>query len=120
MILRATLERGDSGTHLPSGLEERGEVEVGRLGVAKRVVDAKEVGTTDHLVDGAESELGHIRPELLGDVVEEVDDVLGLASELGAKTPAKEVEVRSYTKEQTERASLRVLGRDSDGAGVEL
>lgn len=119
MVLRATLERGDSGAHLPGGLEERRQVEVGRLGVAERVVDAEEVGTTDHLVDGAESELGHVRPELFGDVVEEVDDVLGLAGELGAQGTANGE--RGYEDRRSEaKSNSRVLGRDSDGAGVEL
>ena len=33
---------------------------------------------TDDLIDGAKTELGHNGTELVGDIVEEVDDVLGV------------------------------------------
>lgn len=76
MLLRLDLVRRDPRAHLPCRLEERRQVEACRLGVAERVVDLEHVGAADHLVDGAEAELGHDGTQLLGDVVEEVDDVL--------------------------------------------
>ncbi len=54
----------------------------------------------DHLVDGAEAELGHVLAHLLGDEEEEVDDVLGRAGEA--------------------RAEDRILGGDADGAGIQV
>ena len=54
----------------------------------------------DHLIHGAEAELGHVLAHLLGDEEEEVDDVLGRACEA--------------------RAQNRVLGGDADGAGIQV
>ena len=53
----------------------------------------------NHLVDGPETKLGHDCTQLVGHVVEEVDDLLRLAGEL--------------------RAKLRVLGGDTDRASVD-
>ena len=58
------------------------------------------VDAAHHLVDGAEAQLGHVLPHLLGDEEEEVDDVLGLALEA--------------------RAQHRVLGGDADRAGIQV
>jgi hypothetical protein len=55
---------------------------------------------TNHLVDGSETELGHDGSELVGNIVEEVDDVLGSSSELLAK--------------------LRILGSDTNRASVQM
>jgi hypothetical protein len=54
----------------------------------------------DHLVEGAEAELGHQLAHLFGDEEEVVDDVLGLAGEA--------------------LAQLRVLGGDAHRAGVQM
>ena len=54
----------------------------------------------DRLVEGAEAELGEVLAHLLGDELEEVHDVLGLA--------------------RVALAQHRVLGRDADRAGVEV
>ena len=54
----------------------------------------------DHLGEGAEAERGHVLAHLLGDEEEVVDDVLGLALELGAQH--------------------RVLRGDAHRAGVEM
>ena len=61
---------------------------------------SRHCGLADHLVEGAEAERGHDLAHLLGDEEEVVDDVLGLALELGAQH--------------------RVLRRDADRAGVEV
>jgi hypothetical protein len=52
----------------------------------------------NHFVDGSETQLCHDGPQFVGDVVEEVNDMLGCALELCAK--------------------LGVLGGDTDGASV--
>jgi hypothetical protein len=70
--------RRSTGTHREGGLEEGAEVDRSRLGVAEGIVDAEEVAPSDHFVDCPEPEFGHDRAELFGDVIEEVDDVLGL------------------------------------------
>lgn len=93
------LVRRDTRSHLPRRLEDGAEIEIRSLGVAKRLVHLEQVGPPDHLVDGAEAELGHDGAELLDDILyavlapykqvreaaheEEVDDVLGLAGKLG-------------------------------------
>jgi len=100
VVLRDGLVGRHARAHLPRRLEQRRQVEARRLGVAQRLVHLEEVGAAHHLVDGAEAELGHDAAQLFGDVVEEVDDVLGLSRELGAKR--------------------RVLGGDADRAGVEV
>ena len=56
--------------------------------------------SADHLIDGAEAELGHVLAHLLGNKKEEVDDVLGRASEAGAEN--------------------RILGSDTDCAGIQV
>jgi len=98
VVLLTNAVGGSTRTHLPSGLEDSGQVEVGRLGGAELLVDLEHVGTTNHFVDGAETELRHVRAEFLSDVVEEVDDLLRLTSKLGTE--------------------LRILGGDTDRAGV--
>jgi hypothetical protein len=55
---------------------------------------------TNHLVDGPVAELGHDGTQLVGNVVEEVDDMFGRTLEL--------------------LAELGVLGSDTNGAGVLL
>jgi len=100
VVLLAALEGGSSRSHLPCGLEDGAEVEVLGLCIPERVVDLEVLGMANHLVDSPEAKLGHDASKLLGDVVEEVNDLLGLASELGSQ--------------------LWVLRGDSDGAGVEV
>ena len=69
------------------------------LGVRSFLLDLEHVGTADHLVDRPEAELSHVLTEVFGDVVEEIDDLFGLAGEL--------------------RAQLGILGSDTNGAGVD-
>ena len=65
-----------------------------------RRVDVERVDLADRLVERAEAELGEQLADLLGDVLEEVDDVLGLAG--------------------VALAQDRVLRRDAHRAGVEV
>ncbi len=67
---------------------------------ARRPARHRDADLADHLLDGAEAQPRHDRAQLLGDEEEVVDDVLGLAGELGAQH--------------------RVLRRDADRAGVEV
>jgi hypothetical protein len=66
---------------------------LGRLDV---IPDLQQLSTSNHLVDSTNTKLGHNGTELIGDVVEEVDNMLGSPLELFAQ--------------------LRVLCSDSDGA----
>ena len=58
------------------------------------------VGAADHLGDGAEAQLGHDLADLLRDETHEVDRVLRFAGEAFAQ--------------------FRILGGDTDRAGVEV
>ena len=54
----------------------------------------------DHIIHRPETQFGHDRSELIGDVVEKVDDMLGCANKL--------------------LTELRILSSDTDGASVQL
>jgi hypothetical protein len=61
------------------------QVDALRLPVLRDVAHVEHVDAPDHLVDGAEAELGHDLAQLLGDEHHEVHDVLRLPLEaLGA------------------------------------
>ncbi|GJD02058.1 hypothetical protein ColKHC_10883 [Colletotrichum higginsianum] len=77
VVLLADVEGGNAGAELVSRSQEEGEVDVGGLVGAKVVADSEDLDVANHLVDGAETKLGHDGTELVGDIVEEVDDVLG-------------------------------------------
>ncbi|GFZ47935.1 hypothetical protein JCM24511_05682 [Saitozyma sp. JCM 24511] len=98
VVLGTDSVSGHIGAHEVSRLENRRQVEVLGLGRTESLVHTEVIGATDHLVDGAETELGHDGTKLLDDIVEKVDDLLRLASKFG-----------------TERGVLR---GDTDGAGV--
>ena len=80
------------------GCEDEGKVDVLSLRVSEIVTDLEHLGVTDHLVDSPEAKLGHDGTELIGDVVEEVDNVFGRTGEL--------------------LPEIRILGSDTDRAGV--
>ena len=67
---------------------------------ASSMCDVDLFHAADHLVDGAEAELGHVLAHLLGDEEEEVDDVLGRAGEALAEDG--------------------VLGGDADRASIQV
>ena len=80
--------------------EHGGEVQPGGLPVRDRRLGVEQVDPPDGLVERAQAERREQLAHLLGDVLEERLDELGLAAELGPQR--------------------RVLGRDPDGAGVEV
>ncbi len=82
------------------GCEDRREVEALRLPVLDRPVHVEHLDVADRLLDRAKAKGGEVLAHLLGDELEEVDDELGLAREL--------------------LAQFGVLGRDTDGARVEV
>ncbi len=81
-------------------VEDRRKVDA--LGLPVSVVDVHVdlLDAADHLIDGAEAELGHVLAHLLGDEEEEVDDVLGRAGEA--------------------RAEDGILGGDADRASIQV
>ena len=81
-------------------MQDRREVEPGRLPVVDRPAGVERLGVADRLGERAEAERGEVLAHLLGDELEEVLDELGLAGEL--------------------LAQLGVLGGDADRAGVEV
>ena len=88
-----------AGDHL-GHVQDRGEVEAGGLPVLDGGVGVERLRLPDGLGEAAEAELGQQLADLLGDVLEEGDDELGLAAEA--------------------LAQLGVLGGHADGAGVEM
>ncbi len=81
-------------------VQQRGQVEPVRLPVVDRGRHVEHLGVADRLGDRAEAELGQVLAHLVGHVLEEGDDVLGLAVET--------------------LAQHRVLRRDAHRAGVEV
>ncbi len=83
------------------GLRQHGgQVQAGGLPVGDRRVGVQQIGAADGLVEGVQAERGQVLADLLGDVLEEGLDELGLAVELGPQR--------------------RRLRRDADGTGVEV
>ncbi|KAH3660385.1 hypothetical protein OGAPHI_006971 [Ogataea philodendri] len=58
------------------------QVDVGILGGSQIISNVKLFGSTNHLVDGSETKLGHDSSQLVRNVVEEVDNVLRSSLEL--------------------------------------
>ena len=85
MILLADVERGNTRSELVSRRENQRQVNVLGLVGSQAVVDLQHLGVADHLVDSPESQSSHDGTELVGDVIEEVDHVLGRTGELLAK-----------------------------------
>ncbi|GKT49344.1 uncharacterized protein ColSpa_09525 [Colletotrichum spaethianum] len=100
VVLLADVESSNAGAELVSRSQEEREVDVGGLVGAEIIADPEDFDVANHLVDGAETKLGHDGTELVGDVVEEVDNVLGSTGELLAK--------------------LGVLGGDTNRARVQV
>ena len=81
-------------------IEDLRQVDPLRLPVRDRWTALEPVDPAHHLIHRAEADLRHQFAHLLGDVEEEVDDMLGFTREMPAQ--------------------LRVLGRDSNRAGVQM
>ena len=100
MVLLADIERRNSRAKLVCRREEKRQVNIGRLVGPKVVAHSQDLYMADHLVDRSETELGHDRTKLVGDVVKKVDDMLWRASEL--------------------LSQLGVLSGDADGTSVQM
>ena len=81
-------------------VEDLAEVDALGLPVLDGLAGLEPVGATHHLGNGAEAQLGHDLADLLGDEAHEVDRVLRFAGEA--------------------LAQFRVLGGDTDRAGVQV
>ncbi len=104
VLLELVVLRDGADTRLVGGElradEDRREVEAVRLPVLDGAVDVEQVVAADDLVEAAVAERREELAHLLGEELEEVHDELRLAGEA--------------------RAQLGVLGRDADGAGVQV
>ena len=83
VILLAYVVGSNAGSQRVRWCEDEREVDVLGLGAAKILSNLEHFGAADHLIHGTEAELGHDRPQLVSEVVEEVDDMLRRALELG-------------------------------------
>ena len=81
-------------------VKDAGEIQAPGLPMIHRLLDLEAVGPADHLVELAETKLGHQLAHFLGDEPHEVDDMLRFAREAFAQ--------------------LRVLGGHAHRAGVEV
>src|SRR6516164_7375900 len=81
-------------------IKNRREVESLRLPMFNCGLGVEHIDAPDHLIDGSESHLRHVLANLLCNVEEEIDDVLGLSLELLAQN--------------------RILRRDANRAGIQM
>ncbi|TFA98676.1 hypothetical protein CCMA1212_009587 [Trichoderma ghanense] len=100
VVLLADVEGSDARSESVGGRQQQRQVNVGSLLGAQVLPHLEDLNTANHLVDGSETKLGHDGSKLVGDVVEEVDDVLRSTGKL--------------------LAELGVLGSDTHGAGVQM
>lgn len=82
VVLLANVVGGNARSERVCWSQDQAEVDVLGLCVAQIFADLEHLGVANHLVDSAEAQLGHDSTKLVGDVVEEVDDVLRRALEL--------------------------------------
>jgi hypothetical protein len=85
VILLADIVGGNTGAKRVSRSENERKINVLLLGIGEVIANLEKLSTTDHLIDGTDSQLGHDSPQLIGDVVEEIDHVFRLALKLLAK-----------------------------------
>jgi hypothetical protein len=100
VVLLADVVGSNTGAERVSRGQDEGKINPLLLGIAKVIANLEQLSTTNHLIDSTNTKLGHDGTHLVGDIVEEVDHVLWGALELLPK--------------------LRILGRDTDWAGVEM
>ena len=81
-------------------VEQRREIHAAGLPVLDGPAHLEPVGASDHLLEGPEAHPRHVLPHLFGDEEEVVDDVLGRTGKA--------------------LSELGVLGRDTNGAGVQM
>jgi hypothetical protein len=100
VVLLADVVGSNTGAQGVSGSKDERKVNPLLLGIAKVIANLEQLSTTNHLIDSTNTKFGHDGTHLVGDVVEEVDHVLRGTLKLFPK--------------------LRVLGRDTDRACVEM
>jgi hypothetical protein len=98
MILLSNIEGGYSRSEFMCWGKDQRQVNVLSLVCAKIFSDSEAFSVANHFVDGSEAKLCHNSSQFIGDVVKEVDDMLGCALELCSK--------------------LRVLRGDADWASI--
>lgn len=100
VVLLADVVGSDARAQGVGRSKDQRQVDVLGLCVPQILADLEHLSVADHLVDSPVTKLGHDGTQLVGDVVEEVDDVLRSTLEL--------------------LAELRILGGDTNGAGVQV
>ena len=80
MLLVAHLADGDAGARV-GPVEDLAEIEPSGLVMVDGLLRVEQLAAADHVVDRAEAKLRHQLAHFLGDELEEVDHVLGLAAE---------------------------------------
>jgi hypothetical protein len=98
VVLLADVVCRDTRAQGVSRSQNQRQVDVLSLCVPEILADLEHLGVANHLVDCPVSELGHDGAQLIGNVVEEIDDMFGRTLEF--------------------LAELGILSSDTDGAGV--
>src|SRR5690606_27143745 len=99
-------------------VQQTGEVDGLRLRIFRILDLLKQFSAADDLVERAGAELGEVMAHIVRHGVEEVDDVLGLAAELGAEVVALRGDADRTGVEMAD-AEHRATGRDERG-GAEV
>jgi hypothetical protein len=100
VVLLANVVCRNTRTQCVGGSKDQRQVDVLGLCVPEILADLEHLSVANHLVNRPVTKLGHDGAQLVGNVVEEVDDMFGRTLEL--------------------LAELGILGGDTDGAGVLL
>jgi hypothetical protein len=100
MVLLSDVEGSNARSESVCRSQDKRKVDVLRLSGAKVVSDSEYFAVADHVVHSSETQLGHDGSEFIGDVVKEVDDMLGCTNKL--------------------LTEFRILSSDTDGASVQL
>jgi hypothetical protein len=85
VVLLANVVGSNAGAEGVSRGKDQRQVDVLGLCVPQILADLEHLGVANHLVDGPVAKLGHDSTQLVGDVVEKVDDVLWSTLKLLAK-----------------------------------
>jgi hypothetical protein len=100
VVLLADVVGSNTRAERVSGSQDQGEINALLLEVAKIIANLEQLSTTNHLINSTNTKPGHDGTHLVGDIVKEVDNVLRRTLELFPE--------------------LRILGRDTDWAGIEM
>jgi hypothetical protein len=120
VVLLADVVGGNARTEGVGRCQDEGKIDVLGLSIAEVVTNAQNLSTANHLVNGTETKLGHDSTKLVGDVVEEVDNVLRgtleLASQLGVlggNTDRASVQVAFSTYKVSSSSSKEASSRQT-------